>query len=191
VTICDIGIIVPTLGFRINYLRNALLSIRAAGNAQITIVAPNDANVTDFLTKDLYDIFLPDPGLGLAAAIDFGIRHFSDEVKFINWLGDDDLLEVDSLKCVVEPMLRNDEVVMVYGKCDYIDFKGNKILTNRSGNYARFLMRFGPQLVSQPGSLVRKNAYLAVGGLNHSYKCAFDLDLFIKLQKFGGFKNAD
>jgi hypothetical protein len=74
---------------------------------------------------------------------------------------------------------------MVYGKCEYIDRSGNKITTNRSGNYARFLMRFGPQLVSQPGSLIRKEAYLAAGGLNHGYKCAFDLDLFIKLQKFG------
>ena len=182
---CDIGIVVPTLGTRDKYLHQTLLSIRRAGNAQIVIVAPIGVPINKSLTNDLYDRLLSDPGKGLSAAIDFAIREFSDEIKFVNWLGDDDLLAPNSLNCASKPMRENEEIVMVYGKCEYIDRSGIKITTNRSGNYARFLMRFGPQLVSQPGSLIRKNAYLAVGGLNHSYKCAFDLDLFIKLQKFG------
>lgn len=182
---CDIGIVVPTLGTRDVYLRQTLLSIRRAGNAQIMIVAPIEVPLHNSLTTDLYDFLLPDPGKGLSAAIDFAIREFSDEIKFINWLGDDDLLALNSLDFASKPMREREEIIMVYGKCEYIDRSGNKITTNRSGNYARFLMRFGPQLVSQPGSLIRKDAYLAAGGLNHSYKCAFDLDLFIKLQKFG------
>ena len=182
---CDIGIVVPTLGTRDKYLHQTLSSIRKAGNAQIVIVAPIGVPLHKSLTNDLYDRLLPDPGKGLSAAIDFAIREFSDEIKFVNWLGDDDLLAMNSLNCASKPMRESEEIIMVYGKCEYIDRSGSKITTNRSGNYARFLMRFGPQLVSQPGSLVRKNAYLAVGGLNHNYKCAFDLDLFIKLQKFG------
>ena len=182
---CDIGIVVPTLGIRDIYLRQTLSSIRRAGNAQIVIVAPIGVPLHKSLTTDLYDRLLPDPGKGLSAAIDFAIREFSDEIKFINWLGDDDLLALNSLDFASKPMRESEEIIMVYGKCEYIDRSGNKITTNRSGNYARFLMRFGPQLVSQPGSLIRKDAYLAAGGLNHSYKCAFDLDLFIKLQKFG------
>jgi hypothetical protein len=182
---CDIGIVVPTLGTRDVYLRQTLSSIRRAGNAQIVIVAPTGVPLHKSLTSDLYDRLLPDPGKGLSAAIDFAIREFSDEIKFINWLGDDDLLALNSLDCASNPMRESEEIIMVYGKCEYIDRSGNKITTNRSGNYARFLMRFGPQLVSQPGSLIRKEAYLAAGGLNHGYKCAFDLDLFIKLQKFG------
>ena len=182
---CDIGIVVPTLGTRDVYLRQTLSSIRRAGNAQIVIVAPTGVPLHQSLTSDLYDRLLPDPGKGLSAAIDFAIREFSDEIKFINWLGDDDLLALNSLDCASKPMRESEETVMVYGKCEYIDSSGNKITTNRSGNYARFLMRFGPQLVSQPGSLIRKDAYLAAGGLNRGYKCAFDLDLFIKLQKFG------
>ena len=182
---CDIGIVVPTLGTRDVYLRQTLSSIRRAGNAQIVIVAPTGVQLHKSLTSDLYDRLLPDPGKGLSTAIDFAIREFSDEIKFINWLGDDDLLALNSLDCASKPMRESEETIMVYGKCEYIDRSGNKITTNRSGNYARFLMRFGPQLVSQPGSLIRKDAYLAAGGLNHGYKCAFDLDLFIKLQKFG------
>jgi len=181
----DIGIVVPTLGVRIDYLRSALLSIRNAGNAQILVVAPNDAKLSDFLAKDLYDLLLTDPGEGLSAAIDFGIREFSNKIKFVNWLGDDDLLAADSLDCASKPMRKSDKVVMVYGKCEYIDHLGNKITTNRSGSYAKFLMRFGPQLVSQPGSLIRRSTYLEAGGLNCDYRCAFDLDLFLRLQKSG------
>lgn len=181
----DIGIVVPTLGTRISYLYQTLSSIRKAGRAQIVIVAPKGVSLHTSLTNDLYDCLLPDPGKGLGAAIDFAIREFSDETKFVNWLGDDDLLALNALDLASKPLRECEEIVMVYGKCEYIDQSGHTIMMNQSGNYAKSLMRFGPQLVSQPGSLIRKNAYLDAGGLNHSYKYAFDLDLFIKLQKFG------
>jgi hypothetical protein len=184
-TSSEIGIVVPTLGVRIDYLRSALLSVRRAGNARIHIVTPNVAELSKILSEDLYDHIILDHGKGLSKAIELGIHDFSDEIKFVSWLGDDDLLAPGSLSYASEPMQNNEKVVMVYGKCVYIDQLGIKIATNRSGCYAKFLMRVGPQLVSQPGSLIRRNAYLSVGGLSHSYKCAFDLDLFIKLQKFG------
>jgi hypothetical protein len=44
-------------------------------------------------------------------------------------------------------------------------------------------MRFGPQLVPQPGALFRREAFHSIGGLNVSYQAAFDLDLFIRFSK--------
>jgi hypothetical protein len=46
-------------------------------------------------------------------------------------------------------------------------------------------MRFGPQLVSQPGTLFRRDAYNALGGLDVNLKWAFDLDLFIRIMAAG------
>jgi hypothetical protein len=47
----------------------------------------------------------------------------------------------------------------------------------------------GPQLIPQPGSLFRRDAYEQTGGLDFRYKWAFDLDLFIRLSRVGKFKN--
>jgi hypothetical protein len=46
-------------------------------------------------------------------------------------------------------------------------------------------MRFGPQLVPQPGSLFTLKAFNEVGGLNTNYRWAFDLDLLLKFSRIG------
>lgn len=56
---------------------------------------------------------------------------------------------------------------------------------NKSGKFAVPLLRFGPQLIPQPGSLFLRVAFNAVGALDPNYKQAFDLDLLIKLSKIG------
>jgi len=59
---------------------------------------------------------------------------------------------------------------------------------NKSGRFAVPLLRFGPQLIPQPGSLFLRSAFNAVGGLDPNYRQAFDLDLLIKLSKIGKIK---
>jgi hypothetical protein len=74
---------------------------------------------------------------------------------------------------------------MVFGGCDYVDPDGQVVWTNKSGSFAVPLMRFGPDLIPQPGALFRREAFDVSGGLNTSYSWAFDFDLFIKLSKIG------
>jgi GT2 family glycosyltransferase len=71
----------------------------------------------------------------------------------------------------------------VFGQCRYIDSEGKQIWLNRSGRWASPLMLFGPQLVPQPGSLIRREEFEAIGGLDESLKWAFDLDMFLKLRR--------
>jgi hypothetical protein len=42
-------------------------------------------------------------------------------------------------------------------------------------------MRFGPDLVPQPGAVIDRSAFVDIGRLDESLKWAFDLDLFIRL----------
>jgi GT2 family glycosyltransferase len=109
-------------------------------------------------------------------------------VKYVNWLGDDDLLKPESLEMTSRELQQNKETVFVFGGCDYIDSSNQLIFTNKSGKYAVPLMRFGPQLIPQPGSLFRRDAYLKIGGLSTDFKWAFDLDLLIRLSQIGKFK---
>jgi hypothetical protein len=168
-------------------LRQCLTSIREAGEAYICVVAPPHIDLTDLFTDHLIDQRLDDPTTGLATAIDYGLRNFPSNIEFINWLGDDDLLCPRSISLTVECLRLDPYASMVYGGCNYIDEDGNPLWTNKSGRYAKVLMRCGPQLIPQPGALFRRDAYEQIGGLNSQYKWAFDLDLFLRLSKWGKF----
>jgi hypothetical protein len=82
--------------------------------------------------------------------------------------------------------MRQDEAASaVFGQCHYIDPSGVRILTNASGKWAVPLISFGPDLIPQPGSLMRRSAFDAFGGLRTDLGWAFDVDLFINLKKQG------
>ena len=175
----------PTLGTRPDYLRQCLLSIRAAGDARIHIVAPGSLDLASAIEIDLFDSVIDDPGLGLAEAIDAGLRSFPDSVVYINWLGDDDELVAGSLHRTSSVLDDDSRIALVYGACEYIDGVGKRLWVNKSGKHAKYLMRFGPQLIPQPGALFRRDAYEQIGGLDRRYKWAFDLDLLIRLSRVG------
>jgi hypothetical protein len=179
------------MGTRPDLLRESLASIRLAGDALVHIVAPSSAQIEAILDSNSYDALVVDPGKGLSAAIDTGLRSFPKSIEYINWIGDDDLLVKNSLIQTAALLDSNPNTVLVYGGCEYIDVDGNQIWNNTSGRYASPLLHFGPQLIPQPGALMRRDAYTAIGGLNTSYKWAFDLDLLIRLKKVGTLQFVD
>jgi|688.fasta_scaffold334139_1 GT2 family glycosyltransferase len=181
----SIGIVVPTMGTRPDYLRQCLASIRSAGHATIHIIAPESAKLASVLDPNSFDALVIDPGTGLSAAIDAGMRSFPPDIKYINWLGDDDLLVEGSLRHASAILNGDPDIALIYGGCEYIDGDGKSLWHNNSGSYAKYLMRCGPQLIPQPGSLMRRDAYEKIGGLDHQYKWAFDLDLLIRLSRVG------
>jgi GT2 family glycosyltransferase len=183
--ITKIGIVVPTLGKRADYLQQCLSSIRAAGDAYILLVAPSDFNPKELLSRGLIDQFIVDPKGGLPAAINLGISELPQDVQFTNWLGDDDMLAPNSLITTSQFFESNPDVVLVFGSCQYVDPKGKVLWTNRSGQWAVPLLRFGPDLIPQPGALFRRQVFQDIKGLSSDYDWAFDFDLFIRLSKAG------
>jgi hypothetical protein len=126
--------------------------------------------------------------VGLPAAINFGIKSLAENVKFIAWLGDDDLLEPGSIDITSSELHSNPKYAAVFGGCHYINTKGERILTNKSGMWAVPLIYCGPDLIPQPGSLMRRDSFNAFGGLRTDLRWAFDVDLFINLKKQGKVK---
>jgi glycosyltransferase involved in cell wall biosynthesis len=176
-----VGIVIPTLGTRVEYLSQAVESIRQAttNGVHILVVAPSGAVIPKNIEVD--DV-VTDPGHGLAAAINYGIESLPQSVEYVNWLGDDDLLEPGAID-IATAALDGSVAPFVFGGCRYIDAQGHLLFVNRSGQWAVHLMRFGPQLIPQPGAMFRRDAYKASGGLDTQYKWAFDLDIFIRLSR--------
>ena len=183
----NIGIVVPTLGSRPEYLLEALESIRNAGKCFIVIVAPIQADVDKVIDRSFFDELVEDPMQGLVEAINTGVRALPKQIEYFNWLGDDDTLTPNSLRMSSSPLKDDPKIVCVFGMCQYVNQDGQPIYKNKSGRFAVPLLKFGPQLIPQPGALFRRTSFNKVGGLDPTYQCAFDLDLLLKLKKIGKF----
>ena len=180
-----VGIVVPTLGNRPDYLRQCLESIHLAGDAYVVLVAPSTFDPTSFKNSGLIDLFIEDPKTGLPEAINAGMRSLPKQIEFVNWLGDDDLLAPGSLLQTSKVLENENNLHFVFGSCDYVDPEGKVIWANKSGQWAVPLLRFGPDLIPQPGALFRRSSFEAVGALNSTFGWAFDFDLFLRLSKLG------
>jgi hypothetical protein len=190
-----IGIVVPTLGKRIDYLHQCIGSINKAGSDKnspfVVLVAPETFDASSYLKSGSIHKVVKDPGLGLAQAINAGFSEMPKEIEYINWLGDDDMLSVGSLDQTAAFLDAKPETVMVFGGCNYVDQDNRIVWRNNSGSWAVPLLRFGPDLIPQPGALFRREAFEAVGKLNTGHPLAFDFELFIKLSKVGKISHLD
>ena len=184
---CEIGIVVPTLGTRPDYLRKCLKSVRLAGQVHINLVAPTGFDSTSLVSEGLVDQVTTDPKAGLSQAINEGVKAFPENINLVNWLGDDDILMPGTIETLAAEFL-DPSIVLVYGHCDYIDDKGEKIWSSPTGQFASNILQFGPDLIPQPGAIIRRDAFNAVGGLSPNFGWAFDFDLLIKLSKVGKLK---
>jgi hypothetical protein len=180
-----VGVVVPTIGQRPQYIESTLRSIREAGDTFVVLVGREDFNGKVFADSGLVDLYVDEDGPSLPGKINQGFRALPKEIEYITWVGDDDLLSSGALLRAVEVLDRPEKPVLVFGHCQYIDSDGNDVLVKRTGSWAVPLLRFGPQLIPQPSAVFRRDAFEKIGGLSHKYEFAFDFDLFLKLTKLG------
>ena len=179
--------IVPTLGSRPTLLRACLASIASQDEpADIVIVAPTGNRSVAALAEEFGARVEDDPG-SLAAAINAGADSAQEHHEYLNWQGDDDLLEPGSLRATVSALDADPVAVLAYGACRYIDEAGQELWISRAGKWAPRILSWGPDLIPQPGMLARRSGWQQVGGVDESFRFAFDLDLLLKLRKLGHF----
>lgn len=179
------GLVIPTLGDRLDYLIESLNSIITSGCSNILIVTPQTkVEKLRFLESDLVSV-ISEKGGSQVAAINEGFSLFPENVEFVGWLGDDDLIFPSALTRASELFAKNEKIVATFGKCIYINSEGDEIFRNNSGQWAVSFMNFLPNLIPQPGSFFRRSAFELAGGLSDTHPLAFDFELFFKLKKIG------
>lgn len=179
--------VIPTLGERPELLAKSLASVLSQGvdDVDLVVVAPADRGVQQ-LIAGTGARFVEDPRRGgLSGALNAGLAAADAGTRYFGWLGDDDLLAPGSLAATTGALDEDPDAVMVFGWCDYIDAHDQVVFRSRAGRLAAATVTFGPNLIPQPGSLMRYGAVMAVGGLDESVRLAMDLDLFLKLRRYG------
>jgi hypothetical protein len=181
----DVGVVVPTIGERPQYLEITLKSIRDAGESYIVLVGRKGFDAGSYQRSGLVDLYVDELEASVPNKINQGFRALPGNIEYITWVGDDDLLAPESLVVATKALDSPEKPVLVFGHCQYIDSDGKGVLVKRSGRWAVPLLRFGPQLVPQPSAVFRRDAFEKLGGLSGRYQFAFDFDLFLKLSKIG------
>ena len=179
------GVVVPTIGQRPQYLESTLRSIRLAGPSFVVLVGRAGFDGSEFTNSGLVDLYLDENETSVPNKINQGFRALPENIEYITWIGDDDLLSLGALDVAVKALESPENPVLVFGHCQYIDSEGRDVLVKRSGSWAVPLLRFGPQLIPQPSAVFRRDAFERLGGLSNKYEFAFDFDLFIKLTRVG------
>ena len=178
-------IIVATLGER-NSLKQTLksIAIQHITDLEVKIVIPKFKNAyinqiaTEVNLKN-YEL-IEDEGRGLSAAINRGFTVDGD-FEFFGWINDDDELTKNSLSRSINFLISNINKSAVIGNLGYLSSKSNKIITNKVSKINLFISKIGPNVIPQPGSLIRKSAFRNQLLLNENYKYAMDLDMWLRI----------
>lgn len=182
-------VVVPSLGRRVEFLRRALESCRELSefsHCTISVVLPPGAARARELADEFGALVLTDPGRGMSAAVNVALGRRTGEDYYI-WLGDDDELVASGIRKLVSSLDADPSAVLAFGFCEYINENGQPIGVNRAGLLARNLLPWGPNLLPHPGTVVRIDSILSVGGLDESLRYVMDLDLFLRLRRIGKF----
>jgi len=178
-------IVVATLGER-KSLKQTLKSIvnQNITDLEVKIVIPKDK--TEFINQIAKEVdlknyeLIEDEGRGLSAAINQGFSVEGD-FEFFGWINDDDELTTNSLSRSINFLSSTFNKNAVIGNLGYLSSKSNKIITNKVSKINLIISKIGPNVIPQPGSLIRKSAFSDQPLLNENYKYAMDLDMWLRI----------
>jgi glycosyltransferase involved in cell wall biosynthesis len=119
---------------------------------------------------------------GQAAAINDGMRR--GIAPYVCWLNSDDMLEPGGLRLLIEALEANSTAPAAYGNVVNLDPNGARSPVWVQPFSERMLtLRC---IISQPGTLIRRAAWEAVGGVDPNLFLAMDYDLWWRLyRRFG------
>lgn len=177
--------VVPTLAQNLQWLELCIASIHEQPvGVDIVVVAPAGANL-EYLEKHYNVRVVVERGRSLSEALNQGFESLGPEVRYLGWLGDDDVLAPGSLALTVGALENSPAASLVLGRLRYIDGDGQSMWVVRSGRWAAAYARVGRNFMGQPGSLMRRQSFERVGGIDVSLKNSMDQDLFLKLAQKG------
>lgn len=151
------------------------------------MVASSTANVAD-IVEEYGGILLHENGSTLSGAINQGFTGLDPNIRYIAWLGDDDILAPGSLETTLSILERYPDAPFVFGRIRYINENNNSKWVLRPGRWAVAYAKYGHNFIGQPGSLLRLSSFQNIGQLDVDLKNSMDQDMFLKLSILGPYK---
>lgn len=137
----------------------------------------------DLLAGDIRRLnWRSEPDGGQADAVNRAFSHA--KAKYLAWLNSDDLYLPGAISAMVDFLEMHPDHALVYGHADNVNAEGRLIGPARQVEPfdAKRLLN-DVDFIAQPATLMRRDAFLDVGGLDSSLNWAFDYDLWLKFAR--------
>jgi glycosyltransferase involved in cell wall biosynthesis len=119
---------------------------------------------------------------GQSEAINEGVRRLSAD--YFTWLNSDDVLRRGALEAV-RGVLVSIQPDVIFGNHDTIDAKGDTIGKHYHPPLISGIARHIGPYIPQPGTFIRKSAFLELGGVESNLHCVMDTDLWYRFMNSG------
>jgi GT2 family glycosyltransferase len=123
-----------------------------------------------------------EPDEGAAAALRAGFAEARGEI--LGWLNADDTLLPGALRAAVEALEAAPDAVAVYGDAWWVDETGARLRLYPTREFSIEALA-EECFLCQPACFFRARAYHQAGGIDASYRSAFDYDLWVRLARLG------
>ncbi len=114
---------------------------------------------------------------GASDAIGKGFERATGTI--LAYLNSDDVYLPGALNAIAEAMSKP-AVDVTYGNLYWIDSNGNTTGEQRQTPFAPYSYLYGGSTLQQPATFWKRDLYLSCGGMNPSFRFAFDTDLFFR-----------
>jgi GT2 family glycosyltransferase len=183
----SVAIVVPSLDQE-RFLAEALDGVFAQTGVELAVAVLDGGSRDDSLAvirryEDRLSYWRSAPDRGQAAAINEGITRLR-RTDYVGWLNADDVLLPGALRRMGAYLDAHRECVAVYGEAHVIDEVGRVVGRFPTRPFGRRALA-RTSIICQPGSLIRRSAWEAVGGLDDSLDMCLDYDLWWRLSKLG------
>lgn len=134
------------------------------------------------------DYWQSEPDGGQAAAIRSGLARATGDL--LGWVNSDDILLPGALAEVIATFRRQPDAAVIYGDALWIDAEGKLIGLRREMEFDWGVFAYGYCCLMQPSVFFRADAYHASGGVDASFHCCMDYDLWHRLLRQGPIRHA-
>ncbi|MBW9202386.1 glycosyltransferase [Bacteroidales bacterium SW292] len=181
----SILVLTPTLGNRKSLLRT-IESVKEIGRDEVkhVIVCPQQMIPhLSRLSEGVEFLAEPEGKKGIYAALNHGFHTYGKNYDYLTFINDDDYWLPD-FRQLIDAVVQDDSLGMVYAKTIYIDAVGKVIGKQASsGQFDHFLELFqrGIILLTQQATLVKSSHFFEIGGFDETYKLVADTKFWIQM----------
>jgi GT2 family glycosyltransferase len=182
-----IAIVIPSLD-QGRFLAEALASVCGQTGVEVKLAVLDAASRDGSLAvirryEDRLAYWRSDPDRGQAAAINEGLARL-EGADYVGWLNADDLLLPRGLSRMAAYLDARPECVAVFGRAHIVDERGGVVGEFPTRPFTRSALA-RTSIICQPASLIRRSAWVSVGGLDERLHMCLDYDLWLRLSKLG------
>lgn len=182
-----IAIVIPSLD-QARFLAEALASVLGQTGVEVKVAVLDAGSRDGSLAvirryEDRLAYWRSDRDRGQAAAVNEGIARL-EGADYVGWLNADDLLLPEGLSRMAAYLDQHPECVAVFGRAHIVDERGSVVGEFPTRPFTRGALA-RTSIICQPASLIRRNAWTSVGGLDERLQMCLDYDLWWRLSKLG------